>query len=175
MPIPLHDAFIPSARQILGSTTALLDQARRYCEEKGVSEEVLLGVRLIADMAPLSFQLKQVAVHTAGAINAVREGRFAPDFAPIALSLEAHAELLHGADGVLASITTDEAEQWIDGRVVVELGATKLPFVARDYLLSLAQPNFYFHASCAYALLRQQGLEIGKRDFMGSIRITPDA
>ena len=77
---------------------------------------------------------------------------------------------LFNADG-LAAVTAEEMEGLIGRDMTFVLPGMKLPFTAENYLLSFAQPNFYFHATAAYAIMRAKGVGLGKRDFLGQLRM----
>jgi hypothetical protein len=171
MPISLHDAFVPSCRQLLGAGQALLAKAEAWCGEAGHAPESLIGHGLAPDMRPLSFQAAQMAHHSKGAIEGLRAGGFSPDLTPPPTDFAGLKAKLADADAFLADL--DPAE--LDGRVGRDMqfafGAVKMPFTAENFLLSFSQPNFYFHATALYAVLRNRGLPIGKRDYLGMPRI----
>ena len=169
MPISLHAALIPSWVQILSSAKAWLDKA----SGSGIAEADLIEARLIEDMLPLSYQVMSMASHSQGAIEGVRKGIFSPDFnAPSAASLAELRQKLDDAVVFLASLTEEEMEKMIGKPMRFEIGSRRLDFVAENFLLSFSQPNFYFHAATAYDIIRMKGIDIGKRDYLGAIRIT---
>ena len=165
MPLSLHAAFVPSCRQIIGGCLNVLTKA----EAAGIAD--LGEARLAPDMFPLAFQVKQVAMHSSGAIAAVRKGVFTPGGDPLAADYASFTAALQDADAALASVTEAEMEGFIGGTTIFAFGERKLPFKSEDFLLSFSQPNFYFHASMVYAVLRNRGLALGKMDYMGRPRI----
>ena len=167
MPISLHAAFVPSCRQIIGGCLQVLKKA------EGAGFTDLTGLQLAPDMAPLAFQVGQVAHHSAGAIEGVRAGQFSPGggIAPDEISYASFRSVLETADAALAAVTEAEMEGFIGGTTMFVFRDTNLPFRSEDFLLSFSQPNFYFHASMLYAILRNKGLPLGKMDFMGRPRI----
>ena len=170
MPLTLHAAVVPSFRQMLGAMIGLIDKAETFCGERGVEPAALLRARLAEDMFPLGYQLKSTAAHSQGAIEGVRKGVFAPDLAPPADSFDGQRERLREAMDFLAGIDPMEMEAWFGRDMRFEFGDFRMDFAAEDFLLSFSQPNFYFHATTAYDILRAQGLAIGKRDFAGAVR-----
>ena len=171
MPFSLYAATIPSYRQILGAVGGLLDKAEAFCAEKGIAPGDILQARLADDMLPFAYQVKSTAVHSLGAIEGIRNGSFSPDKTP---PPESFAMLKARIAETLAGIETiDPAE--VDGFVGRDmrfvLGEHHMPFTAENFLLSFSQPNFYFHATTAYDILRWKGVPLGKRDFMGTLRI----
>lgn len=176
MPISLHAAFVPSALQMLGTTDHLIDKAEDWCKQTGCGHEEVIAGRLHEDMFPFSYQVKSVAVHTAGAIEGLRAGVFSPDLAPPPEDFAGLRTRIAKAREVLEAVTEAEMEGFIGQPMRFEFGDFKLPFTAEDFLLSFSQPNFYFHAATAYDILRMKGVEVGKRDFMGRLRMaTADA
>src|SRR5271154_2898832 len=82
MTFSLYAATIPSYQQILGAVSGLLTAAENFCSEKGISHEEIIEARLAGDMQPFGYQVKSTAVHSLGAIEAVRRGVFSPDSTP---------------------------------------------------------------------------------------------
>ena len=171
MPLSLHAAFVPSALQMLGATRHLVGKAEAWCGEQDCDAAELIGGRLIEDMLAFDYQVKSVAVHTAGAIEGVRGGVFSPDFADPPNSFDGLRAKLDDASAALEALTEDEMEGWIGQPMRFEFREFRMNFAAEDFLLSFSQPNFYFHAATAYDILRMKGVPVGKRDFMGQLRI----
>ena len=171
MPLSLHVAFVPTALQIVGASAKLIDKAEEWCSANDCSERDLFATRLIDDMHPLPFQFFSVAHHTHGAIEGVRAGLFNPPRGPFPDTFAACRTLLAQAQATLEALTEDEAESWIGRPMKFEMSQLSLPFTADQFLLSFSQPNYMFHASTVYDILRMRGVPIGKRDFMGRLRI----
>jgi hypothetical protein len=171
MPITLYDAFVPSCRQILGSTLALIEKAERHCAETGCAASEIAGASLHPTMLPLGFQVKSVAQHSAGAIEGVRAGKFSPLGGEMPTDFAGMKAMLEKAEAGLAAVTADEMETFIGRDMLFEMPGLKLPFTAEGFLLSFSQPNFYFHAATAYDILRAKGVSLGKRDFLGALRL----
>ena len=171
MPISLHAAYVPSALQMLGTAQHLVAKAEAWCTTTGCSETDLIGARLIEDMLPFTYQIKSVAEHTAGAIAGVRAGSFSPALSAPPATFVALREKLAGAISELEAVTLDEMEAMIGRDVTFTFKDMTIPFAAEDFLLSFSQPNFYFHAATAYDILRMKGVQVGKRDFSGKLRM----
>ena len=168
MPLSLHAALVPSWLQLLNSGKGWLDKAADH----DMSEADLLDARLIDDMMPFTYQVKAMAIHSQGAIEAVREGVFSPDFnAPSITSLNGLREKLDGAIAFLQGLGEDELEGMVGQPMRFEIGPKRLDFTAENFLLSFSQPNFYFHATTAYGILRAKGVNVGKLDYLGALRI----
>jgi hypothetical protein len=170
MAFTLHAALVPSWLQIIGAARGWLGKAA----ESGIAEEELIEARLIDDMLPFKYQVRSIATHSAGAIAAVREGVYTSDRTPSPTSFAALGETLDQAQAYLEAIGEGEIEVLVGQPMFIVLGEHRIAFTAEDFLLSFSQPNFYFHATTAYDLLRMKGVALGKPDFVGAIRIKPD-
>lgn len=170
MPMSLHAATVPTSLQILGSVAALIDKAQAHCRQQGLSPETLIEARLAPDMKPFSYQISSCAWHSAQAIEGVRAGVFAPDFTAPPADFDGLRNCLGRARAVLLAVTEQEMEGFIGKPMRFEVGDFRLDFTAEDFLLSFSQPNFHFHATTAYDILRAQGVSIGKLDFLGQMR-----
>jgi uncharacterized protein len=171
MSLSLYAATIPSYCQILGSVSGLLRTAQAFCAERGVGPSELIQARLAPDMLPFAFQVKSTATHSLGAIEGVRRGVFSPDTTPPPETLAGLESRIDATRSALEAIEPAELESFIGREMRFEFGSHRLDFTAEDFLLSFSQPNFYFHAATAYDILRWKGIPIGKRDFMGKLRL----
>ncbi len=171
MPISLHDAVVPSQRQMIGAVKALVAKAEAHCAEKGEPDSTLVEARLIADMGPFGYQVKALAEHSKGAIEGVRAGVYVPSLEPWPTTFVALTARLDDADAFLATLDPAELESFIGRDMRFEFRDRRMDFTAENFLLSFAQPNFYFHATTAYDVLRAAGLQVGKKDFIGMPRI----
>lgn len=175
MTISLHAATIPSYLQVLRSVSGLVGKARAFGEEHGVAEAELLDARLAPDMLPFAYQVKSTAVHSLGAIEGVHQGVFRPDRSPPPDSFAALEERIAQTLAALERVTPAELDGMVGREVIFELGESRLPFTVENFLLSFSQPNFYFHATTAYDILRWKGVPLGKRDYLGKMRLNPRA
>ncbi len=171
MTFSLYDATIPSNLQILRSVDAMLDKAEAFATERGIEPAALIDSKLADDMLPFGYQVKSCAVHSVGGIEGVRGGSFGPDQTPWPTDFAGLHALLRKAIGTLEAIDRDEFDTLADADTKFEFGTFTMPFTGANFLLSFSQPNFYFHATTAYAILRAQGVKLGKRDFIGAPRM----
>jgi uncharacterized protein len=171
MSFSLHAATVSPMLQVLGSVTQLVHKAEAYCAEQGVTERDIIAARLAPDMLPFTYQVKSTAEHSLGAINAVREGFATPSLEAPPKTFAALLEKLAVTREGLAALTPAEVNGFIGKDVVFEFKGVRREFVAENFLMSYALPNFYFHAVTAYDLLRARGLAIGKKDFMGVLAV----
>lgn len=173
MSFSLYDATIPSYLQIIRATANLLERATDFCADQQLDHEQLLQAKLAEDMLPFNYQVRSVVTHSVGAIEGVRKGVFSPDLTPPPASFAELKQLVNDAIATLDTLTEQEINRFIGQDMRFEYGDYLLEFTAENFLLSFSQPNFYFHATTAYDLLRMKGLIIGKSDFMGSVRTQP--
>ena len=173
MSLSLYTAVIPSYLQMLGAMQGLIAKAERWCEEKQLAPAELLERRLAPDMQPLSYQFKSTVVHSLGAIEGVQRGSFSPDFSELPASFGPLRDRIGAAIDALNAIDPKTVEGFVGRDMAFVFGEHRIAFEAHEFLLSFAQPNFYFHCTTAYDILRVEGLDIGKRDFMGRQRRKP--
>ena len=171
MSISFYDAVVPSNLQILAAVDALIDKAAAFATAQGLAEAELIDARLAPDMLPFGYQVKCCAGHSIGGIDGVRAGRFSPDMTPWPTDFAGLHSLLHEAIASLKAIDRDAFDAMAQADTHFAFGDTKMPFTGANFLLSFSQPNFYFHATTAYAILRAQGVKLGKRDFLGMPRV----
>jgi uncharacterized protein len=162
-----YDATVPAFLQILGSLTGILDKAEAHCKAKNIQPEVLLGARLYPDMLPFTTQI-QLACDFAGKGCA----RLTHSEVPTTPDTEkTFDELRQRLAKTIAYVKTFKPAQFDGadtGDVSFPAGAgTTLTLKGQQFLNSFSFPNFYFHAATAHAILRHNGVEIGKRDFLG--------
>jgi hypothetical protein len=167
----LYDAFVPGCVQILNSVLGLLEKAEAYCKEQELPAEQLIHAKLAPDMFDFAYQVKSCAVHSIGAIRGVQQGNFSPDHAPPPDNFDGLIAKVNEAIEALEALGVTDLDALSDKPVAFTIGDKLLwNFVGRDFLMSFSQPNFYFHATTAYDILRMSGLQIGKGDYLGQVR-----
>ena len=171
MAISLYDVSIASYLQTLGAVSGFLAKGREHCTKSGIDLGQVVETRLIADMLPFRFQVVSVAHHSLGAIKGIETGVFGPPAPTPDLDYAALEKLVAEARTGLQQYKREAIDALETKDVVFKLGERGMPFVARDFVLSFSLPNFYFHATTAYDILRMKGAPLGKRDFMGMPRI----
>jgi hypothetical protein len=170
MSFSLYAATIPSYRQILEAVGGLLGKAEAFCTDKGIAPAQIIQARLAEDMLPFAYQVKSTVVHSQGAIEGVRKGLFSPDTTPLPETFAALKARIADGLSALEAIKPDEIDSFVGRDVRFAFGERHVDYVAENFLLSFSQPNFYFHATTAYDILRWKGVPIGKRDFTGKMR-----
>lgn len=171
MTFSLYDATIPSNIQIIGAVDGLLTKAEAYCTEQGIAPAELIDARLAPDMLPFGYQVKSCAAHSIGGIEGVKAGSFSPDMTPWPTDFAGLHAVLADAVAKLKAIDRADFDALGEADTAFTFGELVMPFTGANFLLSFSQPNFYFHATTAYAILRMKGVPLGKRDFMGMPRI----
>ncbi|GGD56183.1 DUF1993 family protein [Erythrobacter arachoides] len=169
MSFSLYEAVVPSYIQILNAGQTWIERAKAC----GIAEDDLAAAKLAEDMLPFAYQVKSMVVHSVGAIEGVRKGSFSPDMGEPATTLEQMRLNLGAAENTLRALSKGEVDSFVGGEThfVFAPRNVDMPFTSENFLLSFAQPNFYFHATTAYAILRNLGIEVGKRDFLGQPRL----
>ncbi len=166
MSVSLYDVSIPIFTLSLNNLAAILDKAASHALSKKVDPKVLPAARLIIDMLPLSSQV-QIACDTAKGAAARLAGVEVPKHEDTEATLD---ELKARVAKTLDFIKTIKREQ-VQGaetrEIVLQFPQTTLKFTGINYLTNFALPNFFFHVTTAYALLRKNGVDLGKRDFLG--------
>jgi uncharacterized protein len=169
MPVSLYDLSIPVFTLSLSNLSAILDKAASYSEAKKIDPKVMPQSRLIADMLPLSAQI-QIACDTAKGAAARLAGVEAPKHEDNETTL---AELKARVGKTLDFVKGIKPEQ-LQGaesrEIVLQFPHATLKFNGKSYLASFVIPNLFFHVTMAYALLRKNGVDLGKRDFLGPIQ-----
>lgn len=171
MAISLYDISIGSYLQTLDAMSGVLDKALAHFREKSIDPEVIVGTRLYPDMQPFRFQVQQVAFHATATVAALKSGtmtppgpRPSPDYAGLQALIREASQSLRAEDPA-AIAARDGAD------VVFTTRDSTRVFTTGDFVLCFSLPNFHFHATTAYDILRQTGVPIGKRDFMGQLRV----
>ena len=169
MSVSLYDVSIPVFTLSLNNLVVILDKAASYAADKKVDPKVLAGARLIINMLPLSSQVL-IACDAAKGAAARLAGIEVPKHEDTETTL---AELQARVTKTLDFIKTIKPEQ-LQGaetrEIVLQFPQSTLKFTGVNYLTNFALPNFFFHVTTAYALMRKNGVDLGKRDFLGPIQ-----
>ena len=170
MATSLYEATVERFVQALGGIDGFLTKGLAHCSANGIDPNEIVEARLWGDMLPFSYQIVAAAHHSLGAIEGVKQGRFSPPHQE-ARSYAELQTLVATTRAALQGLARDEVNA-LEGRALVfKAGEREIPFLAEGFLLSFSLPNFYFHATTAYDILRSRGVPLGKRDFTGPLRI----
>ena len=172
MTLSMYQASVPAFQRTLKALDAILDKAAAYAQERNFDPAILVSARLAPDMYPLARQVQMASDHAKGC-PARLAGVDVPSFADTEKDLpELKARIAKTLDfiGTLKPAQIDGSE---DRPISLNAGKRVLSFTGQNYLVFFALPNFYFHVTTAYAILRHNGVPIGKLDFMGAAQGAP--
>jgi uncharacterized protein len=168
MSLSLYQASAPRFANTLRNLSAILDKAQAHCEAKKIDPLVLSAARLFPDMFPLNRQI-HIATDTAKGAVARLAGLEIPKYEDTEQTLaELKARIAKTVDFVL-SAPAAKIDAAADKDIAMKTGGKDVVFKGAQYLLGHAYPNFYFHCATAYNILRHNGIEVGKRDFLGAV------
>ena len=167
MSLSMYQASIPVFIRMLTNLSAILDKAMAQAEAKKIDLAKVTQARLAPDMLPFTFQIQTATDHAKGC--AARLGGIeAPSFPDTETTLpELKARIAKTID-FLKTVKPEQIDGSEERDVTLKLRRGEFNFKGQSYLLSFALPNFYFHLTTAYALLRHNGIDIGKADYIGA-------
>jgi len=163
----MYSASIPVFKQILNSLLAILDKAEAHAEAKKIDPAALLQFRLFPDMLPFTRQI-QIACDFAKGAGARLAGLPVPSYDDTEQSIQELKARITKTLEFLASVPADQIAGSEERAITTGSGEKTKHFTGQTYLFHYALPHFYFHATTAYDILRHNGLEIGKKDFIGT-------
>ena len=169
MTASLYDFTVPVFTRALSNMANHLDTGKAHADQRKVDFKAFAESRLIADMHPLINQV-QIACDNAKGAVARLAGIDAPKHEDTEKTFEELKARIAKTLDFIASVTREQFAGAEQREIVLKFPNITLTFSGQDYVTKFALPNFYFHATMAYALLRQNGVVIGKRDFLGAIQ-----
>ena len=167
MTISMYQASVPRFVNILNNLTGILNKAQAHIDAKKIADATLTGYRIFPDMLPMTAQV-QIACDAAKGVVARLSGVENPPFEDNEKTL---AELIARVAKTIAfiqSVPADKIDGTEDKDIVIKRGEKETHYKGMQFLLGHAVPNFYFHVTTTYNILRHNGVEIGKRDFLGN-------
>ena len=171
MALSLYDVSVVSFLQTVGAARGFRKKGAEFAQANGIALADIVETRLHPDMLPFRFQAICIAHHSKGAIEGVQAGVFAPPSGGDSLDYAGLQKLVDDAYDFLSGLTPANVNPLEGKDVVFKLGPNTLPFTAEGFLLSFSLPNLHFHATTAYDILRVKGAPLGKRDYMGKLRM----
>ncbi|HVO16053.1 MAG TPA: DUF1993 domain-containing protein [Alphaproteobacteria bacterium] len=165
MAFSMYQASVPVFVKYLGGMTRVLDKAAPMIEARKIDPAVLAGLRLYPDMLPFNRQI-QIASDNAKGPVARLAGIDIPKYEDTETTIAEFKARIAKTIAFVESVKPAQLEGSEDRTVVIPVGQGKLEFKGADYLTTFALPNFFFHVTTAYNILRHIGVEIGKRDYM---------
>ncbi len=167
MTISMYQVSVPVFARGLNALAGVLTKAEAFAEAKKFDQAVLCGTRLYPDMFPLNVQVGQVCTHATRAV-ALLSGLTQPDYGAPETTLAGLKERCTKAAAFVNTATAAQIDGTEEKDVVLKFGTREMPFKGQAFLVGFTLPNFYFHSTTAYNILRELGVEVGKRDFMGA-------
>lgn len=168
MTISMYQAAVPVFVQTLNSLDAILLKAQTHAESKKIDATVLLQARLFPDMFPLTRQV-QIACDFAKGAAARLAGLDVPGWEDNEITFDELRSRIAKTVSFVQSVQQDAFADSEERDIHVGTGERARHFKGQPYLLHFVLPNFFFHATTAYAILRHNGVELGKRDFIGNL------
>lgn len=163
----IHDITIPPLIRTLDALGVILAKAEAHCTAKAIDPQALLGFRLFPDMFPFTRQV-QLACDFAARIPPRLAGAELPSYPDTETSLAELQARVGRVRTEVASYGPERFEGAAERAIVIKMRAGELTLTGLQFLMQYALPQLHFHATTAYAILRHNGVEIGKRDYMGT-------
>ena len=167
MNISMYETSAPRFIHMLKSLSAILDKAQAHADAKKIDPLVLTGFRLYPDMYPLTRQV-QIACDSAKGAMARLAGVEAPKHEDTEQTLAELKARIAKTVAFVESVKPAQIDGTEDKDITLKIGGNDMTFKGMPFLLGFAYPNFYFHVATAYDILRHNGVELGKKDFLGA-------
>jgi hypothetical protein len=167
MTISMYQASVPRFVNILGNLSAILDKAQAHADAKKIDVAALTGFRLFPDMLPMTKQV-QIACDTAKGVVARLAGVEIPAYEDKEQTLAELKARIAKTVAFIQSVKSAQIDGSEDKEIVIKRGDKETRYTGMQFLLGHALPNFYFHVTTTYNILRHNGVEIGKRDYLGN-------
>jgi hypothetical protein len=167
MTISMYQASVPRFVNILGNLSNILDKAQAHVDAKKLDSATLTTYRLFPDMLPMTKQV-QIACDTAKGVVARLAGAEIPAYEDNEKTLADLKARVAKTIAFIQTITPVQIDGTEDKEVVIKRGDKETRYTGMQFLLGHALPNFYFHVTTTYNILRHNGVEIGKRDYLGN-------
>ena len=163
--ISMYQASVPVFIRMLKNLELILDKAKAHADARKIAPSVFPGLRLIADMFPLSKQVQIATDHAKGAVARLA-GVEVPKYEDNEQTIEDLKARISRTIAFIESFPPAKIDGTEERDIAFTLGGHDLQFKGLDYLVGFAVPNFYFHMVTAYNILRENGVDVGKRDFL---------
>ncbi|MDO9163044.1 MAG: DUF1993 domain-containing protein [Methylococcaceae bacterium] len=167
MSLTMYQASIPVFVRMLGNLSAILDKAAAHAETKKIDPAIFVNARLAPDMFPLSRQV-QIATDMVKGCAARLAGIEVPSYEDNETTFADLQERITKTVAFLQSVSASQVDGSEDRKITLKFGSKELNFLGQAYLLDFVLPNFHFHLTTTYAILRHNGVEIGKKDYVGN-------
>jgi hypothetical protein len=171
MSTSLYDISVPSYLQVLGGVASVMQKTADHYQENGMDLGELVSKQLQPDMLPFSFQINSVKHHSLGAIEGLQRGELNPPPSLGELDFAGLQGLVSDAIAGLEALDAEQVNAMSGKEVFFRMGDFEIPFTAENFVLSFSLPNLHFHATTAYDMARISGVQIGKMDYLGQMRV----
>ena len=162
----MYQASVPVLKRMLNNLSDILEKGAAHAEAKKIDPAVLIASRLYPDMFALARQV-QTATDTAKGCAARLAGKEIPKYEDNEATFPELAARIRKTVAFLDTFKPEQIDGMEDKSITLKLRGGDLSFTGMSYLLHFALPNFYFHVTTAYDILRHNGVEVGKMDFLG--------
>lgn len=167
MTVSMYKVSAPIFLQFLTALSGVLDKAQAHIEAKKLDESFIMGMRIYPDMHNFTRQVRASCDHAVNACARIA-GVELPAFENNETTIADLKKRIEKALAFVGSIKPEQIDGTEDKEIVVKFGSGERRFTGQTMLLNFSLPNFYFHTTTAYAILRHCGVDVGKRDFMGT-------
>ena len=167
MTLSMYQASAPRFTHMLQGLSAILDKAKAHAEARKIDQLVLTSARLYPDMLALTSQV-QIACDSAKGAVARLAGVEIPKHEDTEKTFDELKSRIAKTLAFIATVKPAQIDGTEDKEVILKIRGQDMPFKGSQYLLGYAWPNFYFHCATTYSILRHNGVELGKRDFLGA-------
>ncbi len=167
MSVSMYKVSAPIFLQFLNGLSGVLDKAQAHIEAKKLDESFIMGMRLYPDMHNFTRQVRASCDHAVNACARIA-GVDIPAFENNEATIADLKKRIEKAVAFVSSIKAQQIDGTEDKQIVVKFGSGERSFTGQTMLINFSLPNFYFHTTTAYAILRHCGVDVGKRDFMGT-------
>jgi len=166
MSLTMYQASIPVFVRMLDNLSGILDKAAAHAEAKKIDPAIFINARLAPDMFPLSRQV-QIATDMVKGCAARLAGIEVPSYEDNESTFSELQARIAKTKAFIESVSASQIDGSEERKITLKFGSKELSFLGQAYLLDFVLPNFHFHLTTTYAILRHNGVEIGKKDYTG--------
>ena len=171
MATSLYDLSVGSYLQTLGAVVNVMNKGSEHFSANNIDADTIVGVRLAEDMLPFQFQVISVVHHSMATVKSLISGEFGIPPKTEPMSYKALTELVENTLVAMQAVSEESVNNAAGGSVTFKMGETQIPFTSENFVLSFSLPNLNFHATTIYDILRMKGVALGKRDYLGKMRV----
>jgi uncharacterized protein len=168
MPLSMYHASVPVITRMLGNLTDILKKGEAFAAAKKIDPSVLINARLAPDMFPLARQIQIATDVTKGGIARLA-GVDVPSYADTETTFPELYERIAKTVKFINGFTAAQIDGTEDKAITLKVGGRDMEFKGQPYLVNFVLPNLYFHMTIAYAILRHNGVDVGKMDYLGAV------